>query len=68
MVVQITTEAVGRFTPAEQRAVVGAVHPDAASVALAEMVPDAAHETQGADFYAVRGPRYRDPAHPLRVP
>ncbi|WP_116652632.1 3-keto-5-aminohexanoate cleavage protein [Pelagibacterium sediminicola] len=52
MVVQITTEAVGRFTPAEQRAVVDAVHPDAASVALAEMVPDAAHEAQAADFYA----------------
>lgn len=52
MVVQITTEAVGRYTPAEQRAVVDAVRPDAASVALAEMVPDAGHETEAAIFYA----------------
>lgn len=52
MVVQITTEAVGRYSPAEQRAVVDAVHPDAASVALAEMIPDASHEADGAAFYA----------------
>lgn len=52
MVVQITTEAIGRYSPAEQRAVVDAVRPDAASVALAEMIPDAAHENEGAAFYA----------------
>lgn len=52
MVVQITTEAGGRYTPAEQRAVVEAVHPDAASVALAEMIPDAGHEAEAAAFYA----------------
>lgn len=38
MRVQITTEAVGRYTPAEQRAVVEAVMPEAVSVALREMV------------------------------
>ncbi len=40
MVVQITTEAVGRYSPTEQRAVVEAVRPAAASVALGEMLGD----------------------------
>ena len=40
MAVQITTEAVGRYTPEEQRAVVQAVMPNTVSVALREMVPD----------------------------
>lgn len=40
MLVQITTEAVGRYTPAEQRAVVKAVEPRAVSVALREMLAD----------------------------
>lgn len=40
MVVQITTEAVGRYTPAQQRAVVAEVMPTAASVALREMIGD----------------------------
>src|SRR5690606_28385405 len=52
MVVQITTEAVGRYSPAEQRAVVDSVHPDAASIALAEMIPDATQEAEAAAFYA----------------
>jgi len=36
--VQITTEAVGRYTPKEQRALVTAVMPDFVSIALREMV------------------------------
>lgn len=52
MIIQLTTEAVGRYTPAEQRALVDTVRPEAASVALAEMVPDAAHEAEAAAFYA----------------
>jgi len=52
MIVQITTEAVGRFTPAEQRAVVDEVGPVAVSVALREMVADAGEEAEGARFYA----------------
>ncbi len=35
--VQITTEAVGRYSPAEQRALVDAVQPEAVSVAIKEM-------------------------------
>jgi uncharacterized protein (DUF849 family) len=40
MQVQITTEAVGRYSPEEQRALVEAVRPGAVSVAVREMVPD----------------------------
>jgi uncharacterized protein (DUF849 family) len=40
MIVQITTEAVGRHTPAEQMAVVRAVGPEAVSLALGEILPD----------------------------
>ncbi len=47
--VQITTEAVGRYTPAEQRAVVAAVQPGAVSVALREMM--AGDEKAARDFY-----------------
>ena len=45
MVVQITTEAVGRYGPAEQMACVRAVVPEAASLALRELAPDDERET-----------------------
>ena len=51
MLVQITTEAVGRYSPQEQRQVVRAVVPRAVSVALREMVPDAGEEKEAAAFY-----------------
>lgn len=50
MAVQITTEAVGRYTPDEQRAVVRAVMPKMVSVALREMISDA-DTTEAARFY-----------------
>lgn len=50
LVIQITSEALGRYTPAEQRAVVRAVRPEAASLALRELVPDAAEEAAFADL------------------
>ena len=40
MALQITTEAVEQYTPAEQRAVVDQVKPEAVSVSLAEMCAD----------------------------
>jgi uncharacterized protein (DUF849 family) len=40
MVIQITTEAVGRYGPAEQMATVRAVHPEAVSLGLMELIPD----------------------------
>ena len=50
MIIQITTEAVGRYEPAEQMAVVEAVRPEAVSLALRELCPDAAHEPAFARF------------------
>lgn len=40
LLVQMTTEAVGRFTPAEQMGLVRAVRPEAVSIALSELIPD----------------------------
>ena len=50
-VCQITTEAVGRYTPAEQMAVVRAVCPRAVSIAVKELAPDEASVSQAATFY-----------------
>lgn len=44
MIVQITTESLGLYAPPEQIAVLKAVRPEAASLALREFVPDAAAE------------------------
>jgi 3-keto-5-aminohexanoate cleavage enzyme len=51
LVVQITTEAVGVFTPHEQIAVVRAVQPEAVSIATKELIPDASAEAAAADLY-----------------
>ena len=40
MVIQVTTEAVGRYGPAEQMGLVRELHPEAVSLALAELIPD----------------------------
>jgi 3-keto-5-aminohexanoate cleavage enzyme len=40
IVIQITTEAVGRYRPAEQMAVVRELRPEAVSLALGELIPD----------------------------
>jgi 3-keto-5-aminohexanoate cleavage enzyme len=50
LVIQITSEAVGRYRPAEQMGVVRATRPEAVSLALRELVPDASLETAFADF------------------
>ncbi len=44
LVIQITSEALGIYTPAQQRAVVRAVKPEAVSLALRELAPDAEEE------------------------
>lgn len=46
MIVQITTESLGVYSPREQLAVLKAVRPEAASLALREMAPDAAAEPE----------------------
>lgn len=52
MVIQITTEAVGKYSAPEQMAVVRAVRPEAVSLAVRELIPDADHEKDAADFLA----------------
>ncbi|WP_068312114.1 3-keto-5-aminohexanoate cleavage protein [Polycladidibacter hongkongensis] len=52
LVVQITTEAVGRYTPQQQAELVQAVMPRAVSVALREMLPEGGDADVGKRFYA----------------
>jgi len=50
LVVQITTEAVGRYTPKEQMEMVRTLKPQAVSLALRELVPNSSDITSFADF------------------
>jgi len=50
LIVQITTEAVGMYAPAEQMAVVRDVRPEAVSLAVRELCPDPSHEQAMAAF------------------
>jgi uncharacterized protein (DUF849 family) len=52
IVIQITTEAVGRYPPAEQMRVVRELRPEAVSLALAELIPDDAAIAAAAGFLA----------------
>lgn len=52
LVVQVTTEAVGRYSPHEQMAVVEELVPEAASMALREIVASASDEARAAKFFA----------------
>lgn len=52
LVIQITTEALGIYTPDEQIAVLKAVRPEAASLALRELAPDTAGEVAFAEALA----------------
>lgn len=50
LVVQITSESLGLYSPAEQRAVVEAVRPEAVSLALRELLPEGGDEREFAGF------------------
>ncbi|MBI1209596.1 MAG: 3-keto-5-aminohexanoate cleavage protein [Azospirillum sp.] len=50
MIVQATTEAVGRYRPEQQMAMVRDLRPEAVSLAIAELMPDEAALTDAADF------------------
>jgi len=52
MVVQVTSEAVGKYAPAEQMAMVRAVHPEAVSLAVRELIPEGTDEREAAGFFA----------------
>ena len=50
LVIQITSESLGLYAPAEQRAVVEAVRPEAVSLALRELLPEGGDEREFAEF------------------
>jgi 3-keto-5-aminohexanoate cleavage enzyme len=52
LVIQITSEALGIYTPAKQMQVVREVRPEAVSLALRELLPDDAHEAGFVAFLA----------------
>ena len=52
MVIQVTTEAVGRYGPAEQMAMVRELRPEAVSLALGELIPDEGASSEAAAFLA----------------
>jgi uncharacterized protein (DUF849 family) len=52
LIVQVTTEAVGRYSAGEQMAIVRELRPAAVSLALRELCPDAAAEAPAAGFFA----------------
>ena len=67
LVLQLTSEAVGIYAPAEQRAMVRELRPEAVSLALREILPDAASEPEGAGFLAwAHREADRGPVHSLR--
>ena len=51
LVIQATTESMGLYSPPQQIAAVKAMHPEAVTVALRELVPDAASESRAAAFF-----------------
>ncbi|MRV70447.1 3-keto-5-aminohexanoate cleavage protein [Duganella sp. FT92W] len=51
LLVQVTTEAVGIYQPEQQRALLRELHPQAASVALRELIPDKSHEQASGDLF-----------------
>ncbi len=50
MIIQITTEAVGRYQPQEQIAAVKALKPAAVSLALREILPDPSYDREAGKF------------------
>jgi uncharacterized protein (DUF849 family) len=52
LVIQVTTESVGRYSPDQQMAMVRELRPEAVSLALSEVCPDRSHEPAAAKFYA----------------
>lgn len=51
MIIQISTEAVGQYSPAEQMALVRDLRPEAVSLALREIIPAADSEAAAAEFF-----------------
>ncbi len=52
LVIQMTSEAVGMYEPAQQMAMVRALRPEAVSLAVRELVPQGGDEREAAKFFA----------------
>jgi len=52
LLIQVTTEAAGVYRPEEQMAAMRELTPELMSVAIRELIPDAAHERAAAEFLA----------------
>jgi len=52
LVIQVTSEAVGQYTPAEQMAMVRELRPEAVSLSLAELCPDESAEGEAHRFFS----------------
>ncbi|WP_035480943.1 3-keto-5-aminohexanoate cleavage protein [Aliagarivorans marinus] len=52
VIIQLTTEAVGRYQPEQQRHLIETLKPEAASVALRELLPDASYQDSFGQFCA----------------
>lgn len=52
LVIQVTSEAVGIYRPSQQMEMVRDLRPEAVSLAVRELVPDAASEATAAEFFA----------------
>lgn len=52
LIIQVTSEAVGMYTPEQQMQMVREVKPEAVSLAIKELMPDESYEKQGAEFLA----------------
>lgn len=52
LVLQLTSEAVGIYTPPQQIAMVQELRPEAVSLALKEIIPNPSAEREGAAFFA----------------
>lgn len=52
LIIQVTTESCGMYTAAQQMDVVRELRPEAVSLALKELCPDAAAERDAAEFFA----------------
>jgi 3-keto-5-aminohexanoate cleavage enzyme len=50
LLIQVTSEAAGRYRPAEQMAMVRELRPEAVSLALREMLPEPSAESAGGEF------------------
>ncbi len=56
MVIQLTTEAVGRYSPLQQMALIKVIKPEAASFALRELIPDHQPPSKAVrDFFCLDG-------------